>query len=415
MKKITLLFCLLLASVGFAQQNGYYVTTGGQRVDGQFLETDFLNPATLKFKSGSASDFTLLDTKDVKEYGIGSDYKSVKYTVQIDVTDAAQGQLSANKDATWQKQTLFLNVLVEGDATLYSYTTDKGTKFFYKIESKQLEPQQLLYRQYSSGSLSSAENNKFRQQLYTDLTCGNEANKMDRFIELKYRKNELINIFKEYNKCKNAQNTEYSNSAGKRAVVNFNVFAGFYSASFNIDGAKPAAKKDSYGAFAAGAEVEFKFPSDKFALFFRAEYETINSEITSTETSPYGSTQIKKDVEIKGGLINLYIGPRYFFHLNENNKLFVDGALAFGILNGDFTEKHTISNNSGVLVDDITLANVDVANAIYFNFGVGYTFKNKFTVEARVDTNRDYLGKVNSGFNKVKSSKVGINLKYTLN
>ncbi|KGO92930.1 hypothetical protein [Flavobacterium subsaxonicum] len=414
MKKITLLFCLLLASVGFAQQSGYYVTTGGQRVDGQFMETDFLNANTLKFKSGSAGDFTLLDTKDVKEYGVGTDYKSVKYTVQIDVTDAAQGQLSANKDATWQKQTLFLNVLVEGDATLYSYTTDKGTKFFYKIESKQLEPQQLLYRQYTSGSLTSAENNKFRQQLYTDLNC-NDSNKMDKFIDLDYRKAELVTLFEEYNTCKNSQNVVYKNNTGKKTHVLYSVFAGLYNGKFNIEGINPEVADDKYLSFAAGAEIAMMFPSDKFALFFRAEYESMKSELVNVYTTPYGSTITQNNFKLKGGLFNLYFGPRYYFNLNDKNRLFIDGAVVAAFPTGDLTQSTTINYDSGTTIDNVTVNKLDIGNAVYFNFAVGYTFINKFTAEVRLDTNRDFLGHVSGGSNKVISSRIGLNLRYTLN
>jgi len=415
MRKLSLLFFLFFATILHAQdsQSGYYITNGGQRVEGQFLETNYLDVSTLKFKTTSGKNFESLDTDVIKEFGIGDDYKVVKYTVKIDATDASQGQVSANKDATWKQETLFLNVLVEGDATLYTYTSGKGIKFFYKVEGKQMEPEQLLYRKYMAGNLATAENNKYRQQLYNDLNCTG-TNDMNKFLKIGYVRKDLAPLFEEYNKCKNSANKAYSNDSGKRAKVFYSVFAGLYSAKFNIGGIDPEVSDDKYMALTAGGEILLLFPSEKLGVFFKAEYENINSELVSVYKSPYGGiTQTTSTFTTKGSLFNFHVGPRYYYNIDAKNKVFIDGAAVFTFPAADLEERVQVSNNTQTF-DVVNLFDIDLGTTLSFNVGVGYTFNNKFSIEARINTNRDLLAHLGNDI-KTTSTLMGLNLKYTLN
>ncbi|TRW24824.1 hypothetical protein FMM05_10010 [Flavobacterium zepuense] len=415
MRKLSLLFFLLFATILYAQdsQSGYYITNGGQRVEGQFLETNYLDVSTLKFKTESGKNFESLDIENIKEFGVGEDYKAVKHTVQIDATDASQGQVSANKDATWKKQTILLNVLVEGDAILYSYTSGKGTKYFYKVDGKQMEPEQLLYRKYMAGNLATAENNKYRQQLYNDLNCTG-TNDMNKFLKIAYSKKDLAPLFEEYNKCKKSANKVYDNNSGKRTKVFYSVFAGLYNGKFNIDGIANKVEDDKYFTVTAGGEILALLPSGKIGFFLKAEYESLNSELVSVYKSPYGGvTQTTTTYVAKGSLFNFHLGPRYYYNINDKNKVYLDGAVVFTLPTADLDQRAQVSNNTDTY-DSVNLYKVDFGSTMSFNFGVGYTLNNKFSLEARVNTSRDLF----SGYDytlKTKSTLMGLNLKYTIN
>ena len=412
MRKLSLLFFLLFASLLYAQDflNGYYITNNGQRVEGKFLETNFLDASDIKFKGSSDNDYKTLDTENITEFGIEDKYKSVKHTVQIDISDASQGQVSANKDATWQKQTLFLNVILEGDATFYSYTTSKNTKYFYKVKDRKMEPEQLLYRKYTSGSNSTSENNKYRQQLYNEMNC-NDAN-TESFLNLKYNRGDLLNYFKEYNACKKSEIKIYRNKTDNYKWGYYSVFAGFYHSTFNLSGINPAQDNVNDITFSAGAELLIFMKSEKLGLFLRTEYEKIDSEISTYRQSPYSGVITENIYEINGTLINFYIGPRYYFELNHNNKLLIDGSAVFTVSSGDLTIL-PVAQASGEFIEGNPI-NISLTSAVSGNFGIGYTYKNKYSIEARYTFNRNLINDSGMPF-KAQSGVAGINLRYTIN
>lgn len=414
MKKITLLFVLFTA-FSYAQetQNGYYIINSGQRVEGMFIEGDYLNPSSLKFKSSSDTDFQKLNLESITEYGVGKDYKSVKHSVEIDATDATHGQISTNKDATWQLQTIFLNVLLEGEATLYSYRSGKGTKYFYKVNGKQAEPQQLLYRVYMSTANTTAENNKFRQQLYNDVSCPTEKNGMDKFLAIKYTSSDILPLFKDYNNCNNSKFTTYKNNDGKRVTAYYSVLAGLYQSRFNIEGIDPEVDNATDIAFGVGAEVVIVLPSEKIGLFIKAEYEKLKSEVISTYITPYGSSKTHNRYYVDASLFNFNVGPRYFYNINKQNKVFVDASLLLTFGMGDINHAVTVETPSQTF-PEVFVQKLPFNSAIALNFGLGYTYNNKFSIEARFDSNRNFFNNALAG-SKTISGRTGIVLKYTIN
>ena len=414
MRKLSTLFFLLFISFIYAQsKSGYYITNNGQRVNGVFLDADYLDASTLKFKSVSDESFKSLDVAAIKEFGIGENIKAVKFTVQVDVSDAGQNQASVNKDAIWEKQTLFLNVVVEGDASLYLYDNGRGKKFFYKVEGKQFVPEQLLYRKYMSENLKTSENNKYRQQLYTDLNCTG-ASDLNKFLNISYTKREIVPIFEAFNECKNSDSKVFNNDTNRNCKVYYSIFAGLYNARFNVDGADRSFTDDKYAAFNVGAELLVMFPSDKFGLFIKAEYETINTSISNKYTSPYGGVTTTTTIySIKGGIFNFYMGPRFNFNLNEKSKLYADVAVVVGFPLSDLNRSVSVINNTSQY-DSVNIGEIGLDSTISGNIGVGYTFRNKYSVEARYNANRDFLNR-NRGGVSINSTTLGLNLKYTIN
>ena len=122
MKKISLLFLFFFTVSAVAQDDykGYYITETGERVNGFFEFYDFFKTEKLKFKKSGSGEFTQLP-KDVGENGIDEGrQKFEKHLVETEMV----GDNTYSKEPQLSAQTLFLNVLVKGKVSLYSYTKD---------------------------------------------------------------------------------------------------------------------------------------------------------------------------------------------------------------------------------------------------------------------------------------------------
>lgn len=217
----------------------------------------------------------------IKEYGIGTDFKFEKHNVEVDVSDFNESKLSGNKDPEMIEVTAFLNVIVEGDATLYSYDyRERGTKYFYNIKSNNNNIKQLIYKKYRPSQIKILENAPFRQELYNYLKCKNEP--MSNFYTVEYEKGALTDIFINYNKCNASQYQVYMNEGGTKTKLVFSFFAGVHSNTFNIKNRTPSFDNSSQINPSFGAEAALRLASEKVEFFARLEYEILKNEINNT-------------------------------------------------------------------------------------------------------------------------------------
>lgn len=130
-----------------------------------------------------------------------SKYK--RFKVNIDRTSDNINILSTNKNPIWKEEILFLKLLIEGDATLYSYLQENLTRYFY--ETKNIKLEQLVYLKYLSDETNQEiysstdnikENNQYRQQLYNNVKCDNISE--SDLKKVTYRKSSLVKYFSKY-------------------------------------------------------------------------------------------------------------------------------------------------------------------------------------------------------------------------
>ncbi|RZJ68592.1 MAG: hypothetical protein EOO45_14680 [Flavobacterium sp.] len=416
MKKITLFVALFLISVAYSQDkvSGYYINMAGQRTDGFFKDAYFEDETTLRFSTSTDGKFDKLETANVKEYGIGNDYKFVKETIQMDMSGSDGSQLGLNKEPNFETKTVFLNVLTEGDASLYSRYVNGVNKLFYKIDSKQITIRQLVYKKYRVANFATAENNQYRQQLYADLMCG-KTYEINKYVNVSYNKKDIIPLIKAYNDCKGHTSVIYENSTAKKAKMYYSVYAGLFNSKMSITGLDYSL--DNGGSdlgFTGGIEVSYVFPSEVFGIFVRGEYETISFNQDVTPQNPWGNTTTTYSYNVESGNLNFILGPRYYIPIADRSKIYIDaGMLVSFTLNGELSQDIDVNYESGESVS-VSALKIPLTNAVAFSFGAGYVLNNKFAAEVRLDTNRDYLGETNLNI-KVNHSRLGLFLKYTIN
>ncbi|MDV6168457.1 hypothetical protein R1T16_08455 [Flavobacterium sp. DG1-102-2] len=402
MKFLTLLGILFFATHLYAQDvKGYYLTDSGKKVEGYFDFADFFDTPNLKFKASRSADFGKLPI-DITEYGVDEDnLKFEKHTVKIDIS----GANSASKEPEWLTQTIFLNVLVEGNATLYSYIKDYKTSFFFNTEAKPNEVSQLVYKKYKLEDGTTIENTGFRQQLYNAVKCDGQY--ASDFTVIKYDKKELTDFFKKYNECKGSKSRLYGPK--KKSNFKYTVFAGIHNINLGITYATPAVGDQSSTGYTFGGEAAFTFPSGGPGIFFRAEYETLTSDLKDAYDQGYNV--LESNYKISGNALNFVFGPRYNFLLSERSSIAVDAGIDMSIPFADIkrtTVLYPINNGTPYSGDH---NEYDLETAFAINLGVGYTFDH-YGIAMRYVTGRDYLDDVFSAF-KTKHSRLGVVVNYT--
>ncbi len=399
---------LLVVSVCFGQNvKGYYVTANGIRTEGYYKPANFFNENNLYFStSDSGTEYKKIDPALITEYGAGNDGVFKKYTVNLDDSKLMGTDVGNKKMPVWVSRTVFLNVVVSGEASLYSYLSDKGTKFFYEVADKNTGVNQLVYKQYMVNQSNIGENNQFRQQLFNDVNC--DGNGVSKFANLKYNQSDLEKIFTRYNTCKGGKEgtTELKVSASQRAKFVFTVLAGVVNENITTTNPRYPGAKDNKVVFTGGLESSFTLPSEKLSFFFKLLYQ----DMSSTSTVNYASTS-RASTEIyaiNASLVNAYLGPRYNFHIGKQHTVYANAAFRLFLPFGTSSHKHITTNDLGtVSYSD----KVSLKEQYLYSLGVGYMFGGKYGIEVNYDAPTKLKG---ADLSTIKLNTVAVNLRYKL-
>lgn len=359
-------FTLILFLVSFlsiAQINfepGYFINNEGEKIVGLIKNIEWKNnPESFEFKDSENGDKKTYSIDQVAEFKVGR-FLLKRFEVDIDRSSNLHKSLSQHKNPEFQKETLFLLLLVEGDADLYSYNDKSLVRYFYSLDNE--KSNQLVYKKYMRNTSEIAKNNLFRQQLSQDLKCNSISS--NRLQNLSYSKTELIKLFKDYNTCKNP-NLTYNEEKSEGNFL-FSIRPGLTLNNFKID-------TDAFYAdgqivhfqntlgFRLGIEVEYVFQinKNKWSLITEPTYVYINNE-----TLDYlGETSIWEYSSIE-----VPLGIRHHMFLNEYSKFFINASIVWMY---QMDSKVILFDGKDFIFESRT----------NFSLGVGYKFKNKYSFE----------------------------------
>lgn len=388
MRIFTLFTVLFFSLQALAQgQPGYYITSEGQRTEGFFKTSNFYDAATLEFRKAEEADFTKLAIDNVSEYGVNEQFRFRKFILE--------------------NSPIFLNTVVEGNATLYSYKAEKNTVYYYTVAGKQAEPVKLEVIAARGREARKADNNKFREQLKQDVSCSNNTINFDR---LQYKESALADVFAQYNLCTGGIQVAYRNSSAKVSPVYFTLFAGLHNMNYNIDNMSTPYEDSNTLSAGLGVEGAYRFGKSNIEIFAKLEFEHFSTGIKKNFPEPTGFRIDYFDINTT--VIDLFVGPRYNFIINPNGKIFVDAAFGLSIPFGEMSESSELVE--GTTVTLLSRQKHDLDTAVCGNFGIGYTFKDKYGVVLRYETNREFFNSVTTGYTG-QFSRIGLNLRYTFN
>jgi hypothetical protein len=402
--KLFLLFTFLtISSISFSQidyQKGYFLNNIGEKTECFIKNMDWKNnPADFKYRLAETGEIKTAVLEDVSEFLIYDECKFVRATTNIDRSVDNVNNLSLDINPVFNEEQLFLRVVVEGKATLYQYQDSNLTRFFYSIG--EVDKVQLIYKRFlPSGSLTIGRNETYKEQLEATMLCGKiNANSIAR---INYEFTPLKKFFINYNICTGSVSTMlngnssiadnsssvYDKNNSKRDVFNLTPRIGANFSSFEVI-TKLANSDDNidYGSKTnarIGLETEFILPynKNKIALIAEVTFSNFKSEVNV-------DNEVKK---VDYNSIDVPFGVRYYFFLNKSSKIYINAVYNLNVSTGkevqtkDYDFFPSVASNLG--------------------YGLGYKFKNKFSLEYRLLSSRNASDYIFYDFNYKVSSLI---------
>lgn len=368
-KQLIVFFGLLLTTSSFSQNTfvkGYYIDNSNKKIDCFIKNKDWLNnPTKFKYKNNPDSEVKTVIINDVKEFGVLNTFKYKRYDVDIDRSTKKTNELDYNKNPVFNEEKLFLKVLIEGKANLYSYLDKDVVRYFYSTNSTDVK--QLISKHYLIDAHNWSINKQFRRQLWVDLTC--ESISMVSLKKINYNKSDLVKFFIKYNECSNSEFVDYQQKKKNKDVFNLSIRPGVRSSSFILF--DPKDRKTDFGnnfsSFRLGLEAEFVFGfnNNKWVFLLEPTYHQFNSDKEGVSFS-------QKRIEVNSGL-------RHYMYLKKKDvKLFVNASAIY--VNNFSSQLKEKSNSSSIKIDD----------TLNFVLGVGCKYKERFSVELRYLPSRNF-------------------------
>lgn len=370
-------------------EKGYFINNSGEKTECLIKNLDWKdNPTKFTYKLNSNSTAEITNIRSIQEFGIYNTSKYVRSTVEIDESSDNVNYLSDIKEPIFNTEELFLKVLVEGKANLFSYEKGNIKRFFFSSENTPIKP--LVYKRYKVSSYQLGKNERYKQQLFTHLKCKKLS--INDVKILKYNNKSLSKYFIKYNNCITPSSTKPSsnNNKPKRNAYKFTIKAGMNSSYFE-SGNSPSfyfgtienSSFNEFKGFNLGMEIEYILPfnNDKWTLFIEPSYHLYKNSFNATDFS--------------SSSILLPLGVKHYFFLNKNLSLYLSGA---------FNAEYVLDNN-------FTIGNLNLSPDVNLKtsiiYGIGFRYK-----KMKIETNYSRK-KVYESLNPL--NVLNINIGYTIN
>lgn len=388
MKKI-LLFTLLLNCIFVSAQvsfeKGYFISNEGKKTECFIRNLDWMNtPTNFKYKIQlTDSEIKTESIETTQEFSIDNECKYKRFKLKIDRANDDQKEISGDRNPKWEEAIVFLKVLVEGEANLYSYTEATENKFFYSTQT--IATEELVRVSY----LKNGESAGYITQLSNNVKSSNITDKDSQ--NLNYKKSDLIKYFTKYNNIQPVAGENEDTKASKKLFfVKVTPEVSLVSVSAkNANNSNLNVDFDSKMVFKIGAELEYLFPfnKNKWSLFVNPAYQKYTNEkdYIALSHSAIENPEIPFNVKIDYSSIQLPVGLRHYMFLNQNSKIFVNALYSFEISgNTKITYTNMKPGSNGK-------ANFESHSDSNLAFGLGYSFKSKFSAEARFNTKKELM------------------------
>lgn len=358
------------AQIRFEQ--GYIIDNNNQRKNVLIKNIDWLNnPKSIEYKNDETSKVEVVNINQIKEFGVDNQSKYVRVDVKIDRSSEDLTKISSIQEPEFKEEKLFLKVLIEGEASLYGFTDNNLKRFFYKTNEGTIE--QLVYKKYEISLRQYAYNRSYKGQIAQNFKCETISN--ERIKKVNYREPELIKLFTEINQCKGSEIVYNSDSKSEKVDFNLWLRPRLNSSKLNL--------KDNYNTYnfetklgaGIGVEAEFVLPFNKkkWSVIVEPSFQSYKSKID------YVNIQ-EDEVSVKYQVVELPLGFRHYFFINEKSKIFANVQYMF---NFDFNSSVEFSRGGKVFRE------MEVNSRRNFAFGLGYDYNSKFNVEIRFLTDRN--------------------------
>ncbi len=394
-KSVVAIILIALSFSGFSQikfEKGYFIDNSGIKTECLIKNIDWnYNPTEFEYRTTINSDSKIKTIQTIQEFGILEQSTYKRFEVAIDRSSDKLNKLRTNKEPNYTTETLFLKVLVTGDAVLYRYAENNLTRFFYNVNGS--EVQQLIYKRYKIQNSKVAQNNRFRQQLWSDVRC--QTITIEKVEIMDYFKRDLERYFINYNNCKNPDFKVEVERRNLSEVLNLNIRPGIGLSTTTLERTSGAEEIIEYGSMLSlrlGVELEYILPfnKNKWSLFLEPTFKYLQVKDKEASYTPPSSFSTVRTViaDLDYNSLELPIGLRHHFFLNDKSKVFVNAAL---VLDFSFNSKIDVDFRSTGANNLIDLYSFDISTSTNFAFGFGYNYKDVYSIEMQYQGSRGLL------------------------
>ena len=387
MKTLTTLLLLTIFSfASFGQmefEKGYLITTGNQRKDCLIKNEEWKNnPSEFTYKLAETATPETGNLKSVQEFGITNTCKYVNANVKIDLQTKPAVSAKNEVIPVWSRERLFLKVLLEGKAKLYSYDAGKLKRFFYSLKDTSII--QLTYLEaYVNSTL--IKNTGYQQQLWSGVK--EPMATMTSIKAINYNEKDLTKYFKDYNNSFGGNTAELAQSK-RKSYFNLKLTPGLNSSGVDMNTVvsssnhlQDAISFDNKLNFRMGLEAELILPFNKYhwGILFEPTYQSFSGEASGTNFPSVQST-------INYQALEFPVGLRYYLPINDYTRIFLNGFVIPGFI---------IDMNSGISypyedAHQVGKRSVDIKSGSSASLGAGIEYK-RFSLETRYFTKRNLL------------------------
>lgn len=275
MRSLLQIFTLILSITTFAQnfKTAKITLIDDSQLSGLvFYNTPYQTPQSFRFKNSDTSQEKIYQKEDIKKITIENIGDFINANVEISRHEEAKTKISYNSKFNLQKENLILEVLVNGTNTLYKYSDEKNTAFFYSGSDNVIKP--LLFNEYYSPNDDNSiiKNNKFRNDLQS-IACENTS-----VNYINYSESDLLKFFKKTNQCAGDTNQTFKTNYGTN---NLKILAAnnFVKREYEI--------YDVKSSYTFGLEFERNMPflNNSFSFAFTANYTTFDTDKEKTRVN----------------------------------------------------------------------------------------------------------------------------------
>lgn len=402
---LIILSCLTYLST-FAQikfEKGFFINNQNEKIECWIKDTGWKNnPTEFTYKLSEGGTPKAIDINTVKEFGIPPSINYKRFTTKIDRPETFSGDNMPSKDPDWFEETLFLKTIITGQASLYMYREEKLLKYFYTYNNDDSTIEQLIYRAFLIDNQMKKFNMEYYSQLEHNLKCDGISFFMIRNTE--YELKDLTNFFIRYNECVDAPYTLLEVKKKLEHKLSIKVHAAFSNLSITTPDENGVAGLDNarlspFSHFKLGVEWEVFFPFSKKKWAFCLE--PTLQRVSSNQTITNSSTGDNLLIDLAYNSIEVPIGLKYYFFLNDNSKLFLKGAIAANII-----------GNENII--SIGQSRYGVDPKTKFSFTGGFDFKDRLSFEVRFQTPQKIIASLIGDQDQAKFHTISLGVGYNL-
>ncbi|TXE15559.1 PorT family protein [Psychroserpens burtonensis] len=376
-----ILFFSLLATAQIQYEKGYIIDNSDNKTEClvRFLDWDN-NPEKFEYKLTENGDIITGDVNSISKLEIYNKIIFVSKTVDIDINTSKSNELNKNPELELTKKRIFLHLLVQGKANLYFYNDANTRRFYYQMDSKEIIL--LEYKKYIRDDNRIAKNENYKGELWNNLKCSSlDLNSINK---VKYKQADLIAILETFNSCKNELTYTFKREK-RKDVYNLTLRPGINFSSLSLD--NPGTNQtlirdldyDQEVSIRFGVQLEYMLPTKrrKWSVTLEPTYHYYKTE-KNYSTIPNSESGQSVTATVDYSSIEIPIGIRHYSLLNTDSKLFISGSYVLDI-----------SLKTDIVFSESLKYKGDTGNNLAF--GIGYVFKDKYSIEARLNTSRELL------------------------